>query len=95
MPYIKREERGEFDEIVAKLAQRVRAIGEKNATATAGNLNYIISTLLHAVYGAAPRYHQHNEIVGVLECAKQEWYRRRAAPYEDEKIEENGDVFNR
>jgi len=31
--------------------------------------------------------------VGVLECAKLELYRRIAAPYEDEKIVETGDVY--
>ena len=33
-------------------------------------------------------------LVGVLECAKLELYRRLAAPYEDLKIEDNGDVYN-
>jgi hypothetical protein len=35
-----------------------------------------------------------NEVIGVLECAKLEIYRRVAAPYEDEKIDQNGDVFD-
>lgn len=35
----------------------------------------------------------HRTILGVLECVKLELYRRVAAPYEDRKIEENGDVF--
>jgi len=30
---------------------------------------------------------------GVLENVKQEMYRRLAAPYEDKKAEENGDVY--
>jgi hypothetical protein len=34
-----------------------------------------------------------NEAIGVLECAKLELYRRVAAPYEDEKIAESGDVY--
>jgi hypothetical protein len=29
----------------------------------------------------------------MLECAKQEFYRRNTAPYEDEKVLENGDVW--
>jgi len=33
-------------------------------------------------------------VTGVLECAKLELYRRIAAPYEDTKIEENGDVYS-
>jgi hypothetical protein len=31
-------------------------------------------------------------ITGVLENVKQEFYRRAAAPYEDKKILQNGDV---
>ena len=34
-----------------------------------------------------------NELIGVLECAKLELYRRVASPYEDEKVESNGDVY--
>ena len=34
-----------------------------------------------------------NAIIGALECAKLELYRRVAAPYEDDKIIENGDVY--
>ena len=33
------------------------------------------------------------EAVGVIETAKLELYRRVAAPYEDDKIVENGDVY--
>lgn len=33
------------------------------------------------------------EIGGAIECAKLEFYRRVAAPYEDKKIAENGDVY--
>jgi len=38
-------------------------------------------------------YSNVNEIIGALECIKLELYRRVAAPYEDLKIEENGDVY--
>jgi len=41
----------------------------------------------------AEGYTTYNEVVGVLECAKLEMYRRAVAPYEDEKIAENGDVY--
>lgn len=34
-----------------------------------------------------------SEIIGALECCKLELYRRIAAPYEDIKIGENGDVY--
>lgn len=32
------------------------------------------------------------DIIGALETCKQEFYRREAAPYEDAKLAENGDV---
>lgn len=33
------------------------------------------------------------QILGVLSCVQQEFYRRVVAPYEDQKCRENGDVF--
>jgi len=32
-------------------------------------------------------------VIGVLESVKMELYRRKIADYEDEKCEENGDVY--
>lgn len=43
--------------------------------------------------GTANNYKDYNEVIGVLECVKQELYRRLIAPYEDKKKDENGDVF--
>ena len=62
--------------------------------ALAGELNYIITSICKEyldVKGVS--YNSINEVVGVLECAKLEFYRRIASPYEDTKIEENGDVY--
>ena len=39
------------------------------------------------------RYEDYASVIGALECAKQELYRRLVAPYEDKKIKENGDVI--
>lgn len=61
----------------------------------AGELNYVISTLVDDyLFHNEKNYAYINEVIGVLECAKLELYRRIAAPYEDEKIEKNGDVYN-
>lgn len=38
-------------------------------------------------------YQAINDIIGALESAKMEIYRRIAAAYEDQKILENSDVF--
>ena len=43
----------------------------------------------------SPLYYEWiNEVIGVLECAKLELYRRVAAPYEDDKRLQNGDVYS-
>lgn len=59
-----------------------------------GQLNYQITKKIDQyleVFGV--NYTNINEVIGVLECAKLELYRRIAAPYEDKKITENGDVY--
>ena len=69
------------------------------APRNAGELNFAITRLVDrylaglATEAGRLRYAHLNEAIGVLECAKLELYRRIAAPYEDEKREENGDVY--
>lgn len=61
---------------------------------TPGELNYSITNLIGWYMRAGKvDYAKINEVIGVLECAKLELYRRVAAPYEDKKMEENGDVY--
>jgi|688.fasta_scaffold02087_22 hypothetical protein len=86
MPYIKQEDREFFDE---------RLTFNTTAIHSAGELNYCITKLLDhyiAVHGGTS-YKNLNEVIGVLECAKLEIYRRIAVPYEDFKIQQNGDVY--
>lgn len=59
-----------------------------------GILNYQITRIVNSyINREGTNYHTINEVIGVLECAKLELYRRIAAPYEDKKKEENGDVY--
>lgn len=61
---------------------------------TAGELNYWLTLACIEYLGHKGRSYQTiNDIVGALEGAKLEFYRRIAAPYEDTKIKENGDVY--
>ena len=60
---------------------------------TPGELNYVITSLVDAYLKDNVCYRTLNEAIGVLECAKLELYRRIAAPYEDAKCAENGDVY--
>jgi len=88
MPYIAPSEREYFDKAIDDLiAQLLIRSGE---TTRDGILNYTITRILHALY--MPRYYSYNSAIGMLECVKQEFYRRSVALYEDSKMKENGDV---
>lgn len=77
-----------------------RRLDEGAAPESAGELNYALTRLVDGYLSRLAgsdgrlRYAHLNEVMGVLECAKLELYRRVAAPYEDEKIAENGDVYS-
>jgi hypothetical protein len=59
---------------------------------TAGELTYIIYKLILKYLPKGYSYHNLSGCLGILESVKQEFYRRIVAPYEDEKIKENGDI---
>jgi len=83
MPYINPSARiqltYEIDQLVKKLS-------------TPGEVNYVFSSVIWRLFDAQPSYAKANELLGVLEAVKQEFYRRKVAPYEDAKIKENGDL---
>lgn len=62
---------------------------------TVGELNYCITKLLlqYVKTQGGASYTTFNAIVGALECAKLEFYRRMVVPYEETKCKENGDVY--
>ena len=89
MPYIESKRRRYIDLLREKLVPQVESAGE---------MNYAITTLLldwmrYYREPEAPRYDDYNEVIGILECVKQEMYRREIAKYETQKCQENGDVF--
>ena len=62
----------------------------------AGELNYWLTSEINSyLRDKGLSYQTINDVLGALEGAKQEFYRRIAAPYEDRKIAENGDVYDR
>jgi hypothetical protein len=91
MPYIAAEVRPPYEELIKSLARTIREATEDH-TKRAGHLNYVVTRLLLDTYGRELLYWQHNEIIGMLECCKQEFYRRRTGPFEDIWLEKNGDV---
>jgi hypothetical protein len=86
MPYIKTEGRERLlNSSLRELLKAPDALG-------AGELNFLISTLLWSVFEKNRCYQKANELLGVLNAVTMEFYRRKVAPYEDLKIEENGDI---
>ncbi len=70
------------------------AYHENNSPADPGQLNYLVTlTVIKYLRYKGLKYIGVNDVVGALESAKLEFYRRIAAPYEDKKIIENGDVY--
>ena len=80
MPYITQEDR---TKLLTQLPE------------TPGELNYVLtSTIDKYIYGKQMSYALLNEVVGVIECMKQEFIRRQVNPYEDYKQKINGDVYS-
>ena len=80
MPYITEERRDQLDRLAYDPYRP-------------GDLNYAITRLVVRYLGGSYSYEKYNDVIGVLECAKLELYRRMVAPYEDRKMKENGDVY--
>jgi hypothetical protein len=87
MPYIKPEKREKYAKVLNELVAILKSVPAEEVD---GELNYVVTRILKDVYPL--RYYHINKAMGVLECIKQEYYRRVAAPYEDTKIKESGDV---
>ncbi len=87
MPYIKKEARTPYDPHIETMTRLLKANG-----AAAGEINYVFSRIVKGLFESNRSYTEANKLIGVLECVKQELYRRGVAVYEDEKIRENGDI---
>ncbi len=94
MPYIPQEQREQLSDAIAKLLKSIKNIPGWEEQ-KAGILNYTITMIAQGMIDNELRYAKINEIIGALECAKQEFYRRVAEPYEDSKIESAGDVYEK
>ena len=80
MPYIEQEKRKELADFRTPMV--------------AGELNYVISKIVDRyIFVKGISYTTLNEIIGALECAKLELYRRIVIRYEDVKLDSNGEVY--
>jgi len=82
MPYIKQSERERCDFVIQQML-------ESDIKAN-GDLNYIL--FKYCKENIQPSYNNYKNYIGELQETIAEIRRRLLAPYEDMKIEENGDV---
>lgn len=88
MPYIKKEDRIKFQQILD-------IIHFDELVQNEGELNYLISSICVTYLNQKGfKYAVMNQIIGVLDLVEKEFYRRLVAPYENKKIKENGDLNN-
>ena len=79
--------------IASKVQRRLLRAGQV-LPETPGELNYAITVLcLQYLKSKGLNYENLNSVHGALDCASRELYRRITAPYEDSKVEENGDLL--
>lgn len=84
MPYIKQENRSQFDDSARDIA--------KKATC-AGDLNYAITVILQEyIKKNGLKYDVLNSVHGMMDACNKELYRTVTGPYEDSCIIRNGDV---
>jgi hypothetical protein len=82
MPYIKKEYRHKMDVVVANMIE--------NGVLPDGKLNYVLYKFCKMT--VQPGYNSYKNFLGEIEECVAEIRRRLLAPYEDKKIQENGDV---
>lgn len=88
MPYITKSKREYLQNMGADPEQLANLFSYEEI----GDLNFFISKLIKVLFNRKPSYKAANNIIGVLECIKQEFYRTSVAPYEELKIIENGNI---
>jgi hypothetical protein len=89
MPYVDKESRLKMRATLEAFHYAIDFYG-----VTPGELNYVITCLANDYINTKGENYTHmNDVLGVLEGAKLELYRQRVAPYENKKMEENGNVY--
>jgi hypothetical protein len=87
MPYIKQDQRPPIDSALQPLIEHLKSLPLEEQD---GALNYAVTKTVKELYPI--KYFHLNRAIGVLTAIKDELYRVVVAPYEDEKIKENGTV---
>ncbi len=93
MPYISKEEREQHDPCINNLFTNLNTMDNDRIS---GHLNYILfrlaKLLCNEQSGGKHNYARMAVVSSALSEAQAEFRRRIMAPYEDEKIKQNGDI---
>lgn len=87
MPYIKQEFRTPYYQLINSLLRQLH-----RDKFNVGIVTYVIYKIVYHMFLHNKCYQTIAEIRGVLSGTADEFNRRMAHPYEDEKVIENGDV---
>lgn len=90
MPYIKKERRDKYTKYIDELTKLF--INNGKDVPLLGEVNYVFSRIIWNIFDNNKSYISGNNLMGVVECIKQEFYRRKLSKLEDEKIKSNGDI---
>jgi hypothetical protein len=83
MPYITQKQREKFEQF----------FDFTDMIENEGELNYVITIILKKYLNNKKlNYNTLNSIMGVMNCASFEFYRKVIAPYEEKKEKENGSL---
>ncbi len=95
MPYIEEDKRRALDPSIETLLDSLRGLqcDDPDGDNLEGNLNYVISSILGRLYNSG--YGDINAAMGLLASVSAEYYRKQAAPYEDQKSHDNGSVYRK
>jgi len=96
MPYINEDERQQLYDAIENITKCIKDIkthldDPNDFSIYLGRINYVFSQIICNLM-KEPSYKKIAMITGVLENIKQEFYRRVASSYENNKIIENGDI---
>lgn len=89
MPYITRDAREMHNPLIAQIVKQLK---DTTRDERLGEINYIFTKIILGAFPEQRRYCDYNNAIGILECCKMELYRRFAVPYEESKIQINGDL---
>lgn len=89
MPYIKKTDREKYERSLDSLVRHL----PEDITTLAGEFNYVVSSLAKRYINKhGEKYARYQALLGAMDLAKMEVYRRFVLPYEDECIRKNGDI---